>query len=154
MKRATSKWLYLRLGRTDFNPRPREEGDGKLTNFRIKQLISIHALVKRATQPLQTRLSNHDISIHALVKRATFRASGEPQIQAISIHALVKRATHSVNSTITSQCISIHALVKRATFMPWREYFIQLISIHALVKRATSTAPGIVITLPFQSTPS
>ena len=56
-------------------------------------MISIYALVKRATE------TNHDttwatvISIHALVKRATGNA---PTVQAaplISIHALVKRAT-------------------------------------------------------------
>ena len=35
-----------------FNPRPREEGDGKLPVFKLVRLfISIHALVKRATLP-------------------------------------------------------------------------------------------------------
>ena len=34
-------------------------------------LISIHALVKRATQVVLDRLKKEIISIHALVKRAT-----------------------------------------------------------------------------------
>ena len=55
----------------DFNPRPREEGDLGYKDLALRYLISIHALVKRATRHFQ-RLSRHVvISIHALVKRAT-----------------------------------------------------------------------------------
>ena len=71
MKRATYGAGKVSVGVRDFNPRPREEGDGsanddgertryfnprpreegdqaKLTDFRVG-FISIHALVKRAT---------------------------------------------------------------------------------------------------------
>ena len=33
----------------NFNPRPREEGDGSSIFFILRYVISIHALVKRAT---------------------------------------------------------------------------------------------------------
>ena len=78
-------------------------------------MISIHALVKRATtlqQLLQQGQRNFNprpreegdrrqidtgtgtqISIHALVKRATDTYSNSEFIFTISIHALVKRAT-------------------------------------------------------------
>ena len=59
----------------NFNPRPREEGDVKLSNCRSKiEPISIHALVKRATFYNYCISENYIISIHALVKRATFTA--------------------------------------------------------------------------------
>ena len=59
-----------------FNPRPRKEGD-RYTNTPRKflLLISIHALVKRATTLTVTGAAIADISIHALVKRATKAAS-------------------------------------------------------------------------------
>ena len=55
------------------------------------------------------------ISIHALVKRATGITSVNPVTVVISIHALVKRATEYVLRLKHSLIISIHALVKRAT---------------------------------------
>ena len=77
------------------------------------------------------------ISIHALVKRATFFINGDENGMIISIHALVKRATYyerhgwcnvcdfnprpreegdSIDKmSVCRYCISIHALVKRAT---------------------------------------
>ena len=55
-----------------FNPRPREEGDlygnGGLCTACV---ISIHALVKRATLATIDNFVQVIISIHALVKRAT-----------------------------------------------------------------------------------
>ena len=42
-------------------------------------LISIHALVKRATNDSDVKLLREDISIHALVKRATLQAVIHPQ---------------------------------------------------------------------------
>ena len=49
MKRATKGHLSRIENGTNFNPRPREEGDGKAL-LRVQDvLISIHALVKRAT---------------------------------------------------------------------------------------------------------
>ena len=49
MKRATfGKHLHFDVS-DDFNPRPREEGDFVHLSSKIPLLISIHALVKRAT---------------------------------------------------------------------------------------------------------
>ena len=56
-------------------------------------LVSIHALVKRATYEINISCDYIGVSIHALVKRATLshlRSSGQHNV---SIHALVKRAT-------------------------------------------------------------
>ena len=58
-------------------------------------LISIHALVKRATSRTYWSLvSPYIISIHALVKRATLFYLNCAYGANISIHALVKRATN------------------------------------------------------------
>ena len=49
VKRATSR-LSIRSARSsNFNPRPREEGDVMQRAFDPLNMISIHALVKRAT---------------------------------------------------------------------------------------------------------
>ena len=58
-----------------------------------KLVISIHALVKRATQYKFPMTEYKEISIHALVKRATNCFYVYLAIFGISIHALVKRAT-------------------------------------------------------------
>ena len=59
--------------------------------------ISIHALVKRATKPVDKVMVADVISIHALVKRATFfKINNKTVFSFISIHALVKRATNVV----------------------------------------------------------
>ena len=55
------------------------------------------------------------ISIHALVKRATEWKKKYPDTIGISIHALVKRATGLLPEKVEDKMISIHALVKRAT---------------------------------------
>ena len=55
------------------------------------------------------------ISIHALVKRATYWCRFLLSLPGISIHALVKRATYISCVGLTKFLISIHALVKRAT---------------------------------------
>ena len=118
------------------------------------------------------------ISIHALVKRATEYVDPLPYLTGISIHALVKRATSTkCEFSFSKISISIHALVKRATLfcgvscLPTGNFnprpreegdginvtteCFKVISIHALVKRATTAVVGwaanIVI---FQSTPS
>ena len=81
---------------------------------------------------------NTPISIHALVKRATDTGKNcEIFNNYISIHALVKRATTHISSHTVTITISIHALVKRATCRCVRCSFRKNISIHALVKRAT-----------------
>ena len=55
----------------NFNPRPREEGDFHIGQTSGCKTISIHALVKRATRAAQKNFHGACISIHALVKRAT-----------------------------------------------------------------------------------
>ena len=144
MKRATHSAVQKKQQIPYFNPRPREEGDITLPSmFGSFLRISIHALVKRATQRLFPDLDYVVISIHALVKRATqevYVLSGSP---CISIHALVKRATPYLDTieilgkdfnprpreegdqynTVKKECqapISIHALVKRATALSGR----------------------------------
>ena len=54
-----------------FNPRPREEGDHLAKYMWHASLVSIHALVKRATWDIGFRNAVLQVSIHALVKRAT-----------------------------------------------------------------------------------
>ena len=76
-----------------FNPRPHEEGDIHDVDFCCWKLISIHALVKKATPILSKEIASKIISIHALVKRATSFLNGDFSTGLISIHALVKRAT-------------------------------------------------------------
>ena len=86
--------LRERLPARNFNPRPREEGDAcDLSYVHCDSVISIHALVKRATCPNCGAKMDKEISIHALVKRATIVAVRDYIVQNISIHALVKRAT-------------------------------------------------------------
>ena len=66
-------------------------------------IISIHALVKRATAEYNPINNYSMISIHALVKRATGENTQEVKNSGISIHALVKRATtHSGIDLISS----------------------------------------------------
>ena len=63
--RSPTKLVY-------FNPRPRKEGDHFFGHFFWRcVLISIHALVKRATSEALQIFFKLAISIHALVKRAT-----------------------------------------------------------------------------------
>ena len=79
MKRATSfHCLYYNVP-LYFNPRPHEEGDLKIGVKSNKIVISIHALMKRATQGVKQQILYYGISIHALVKRATDRAIA-PQV--------------------------------------------------------------------------
>ena len=73
MKRATFSALSTDGAELNFNPRPREEGDVAAATMAVGAFaISIHALVKRATNKASDNVSNKRISIHALVKRATF----------------------------------------------------------------------------------
>ena len=100
--------------------------------------ISIHALVKRATEIHGIIKNNEIISIHALVKRATSSFASviissnyfnpRPRKEGDVLHPLLNLQPH---------CISIHALVKRATDFSFATQIISWISIHALVKRAT-----------------
>ena len=72
--------------------------------------------MKRATVSAKFNAKRNVISIHALVKRATFFDVSFNASYVISIHALVKRATVSAKFNAKRNVISIHALVKRATF--------------------------------------
>ena len=75
VKRATPVQRGLRLRCLHFNPRPREEGDMRLSGKKSARAISIHALVKRATPISWLSFFVGLISIHALVKRATHTSS-------------------------------------------------------------------------------
>ena len=72
--------------------------------------------MKRATAVDGYTRGTDDISIHALVKRATDCNTVFIIDAYISIHALVKRATLLDRVIVARFSISIHALVKRATF--------------------------------------
>ena len=86
--------MFKKSSSQNFNPRPREEGDFETTVFDGQTFtISIHALVKRATQVRRYVKRCKGISIHALVKRATAAFGDYTAGLDISIHALVKRAT-------------------------------------------------------------
>ena len=71
MKRATFQSAPAVALANYFNPRPREEGDVWLGRLGKPKIISIHALVKRATLDIIDKDILDLISIHALVKRAT-----------------------------------------------------------------------------------
>ena len=56
------------------------------------------------------------ISIHALARRATFHLYSLGEFDDISIHALARRATETNHYKYASMRISIHALARRATW--------------------------------------
>ena len=116
-EKGDAKRVYQGKPPWNFNPRPREKGDARYAQALNASLISIHALVKRATRQLAFR----DCDVGYFNPRP--REKGDYEIPAvtkqnmeISIHALVKRATSSSHKMQTSRRISIHALVKRATY--------------------------------------
>ena len=97
MKRATTG-NQTAAAIVNFNPRPHEEGDS-IDRIATKQIvISIHALMKRATKLFKEYNRRDVISIHALMKRATRISPAAEAVLAISIHALMKRATNSVSA--------------------------------------------------------
>ena len=138
-KRATLKFTPIHFsfsfqstpsqrGRQHFTPLPRPRWKFQSTPSQrgrpcghrrtaLVRSISIHALVKRATDEVGAMDSYPIISIHALVKRATDEVGAMDSYPIISIHALVKRATRRRYRAHTHRRISIHALVKRATFL-------------------------------------
>ena len=125
------------LQTSNFNPRPREEGDLTVYTKVSSVHISIHALVKRATAKggyhatekgyfnPRPREEGDCFTLETCLVVPYFnprpREEGDRTILAwynknnISIHALVKRATFVYTFIAQSLCISIHALVKRAT---------------------------------------
>ena len=100
---------------TDFNPRPREEGD-QLPFYLYHYLQYFNPRPREEGDPSL---------VYALVRRQHFnprpREEGDPIVLCevistrISIHALVKRATYGRKWYYRLIDISIHALVKRAT---------------------------------------
>ena len=146
-----------------FNPRPREEGDKITKILQLLEGISIHALVKRATngdcllpdrqqdfnpRPREEGDSGYECKVcyrHYFNPRpreeGDLKAASEHQEEYISIHALVKRATGEGHIDAAYGGISIHALVKRATAKCLITMSRSRISIHALVKRATQKYP-------------
>ena len=101
VKRATILYITVNKNATNFNPRPRKEGDMFGYVFCYVLDISIHALAKRATPgktaiiidhvdfnprprkegdvlPKHSNTTGDGISIHALVKRATSKRQGLP----------------------------------------------------------------------------
>ena len=126
---------------SNFNPRPRKEGDLLSKTCRSINVTFQSTPSQRGRHDKSNGKSSHDnISIHALAKRATDLREDSDLTQVISIHALAKRATGNLCKACTHKCISIHALAKRATSLlqPLRVPF--RISIHALAKRATALA--------------
>ena len=103
VKRATGYLAGALSKVSNFNPRPREEGD--LTeksrsyppsNFNPRPREEGDPRGHRRTAPVRS------ISIHALVKRATEIRCVHRTFKQISIHALVKRATHTHHNKVHS----------------------------------------------------
>ena len=116
--------------------------------------------MKRATAKIAFLQGIYRISIHALVKRATQRSCncvntnqfqstpswrGRPVVSFLWLFDFLFQSTPSWRGRLGSKTIiiaraiiSIHALVKRATIQSNRLPFPISISIHALVKRATT----------------
>ena len=81
-------------------------------------LISIHALVKRATLILLRSRYADLISIHALVKRATININAVDSVVRYFNPRPREEGDKKVTKKMVDDLISIHALVKRATFSP------------------------------------
>ena len=116
MKRATFCQNMATQHAIDFNPRPREEGDNihRAYNSRGRN-FNPRPREEGDLSPFGAEGDDKMISIHALVKRATTLTVIGAAIADISIHALVKRATAYIGCNADGIVISIHALVKRAT---------------------------------------
>ena len=161
----------------NFNPRPRVEGDPFSVISEYFILISILALVWRATCCLSVRKTTTKISILALVWRATNLHLLYLMLFYISILALVWRATRGIfifpflrfefQSSpscggrrcfrywlLSAFVISILALVWRATKVAVDCVERLHISILALVWRATFILPPKSMGVLFQSSPS
>ena len=116
MKRATLLGYSSSAKSSSFNPRPREEGDVAAATMAIGAFaVSIHALVKRATNVIMDFPEIQNVSIHALVKRVTARYS-YLQMWQVSFNPR-PREEGDVFTKVSYNIVnvSIHALVKRAT---------------------------------------
>ena len=121
-----------------FNPRPREKGDfGTLRLWRILRYFNPRPREKGDDENGMQYISDCCISIHALVKRATDEFQDTSQIQYISIHALVKRATILFMSADKNSFYFNPRPREKGDFAFHKKAVVMFISIHALVKRAT-----------------
>ena len=94
--------------------------------------------MKRATDMGFGGSYNSDISIHALVKRATEKEVIMTLVGCISIHALVKRATVPLTfSAVSSMYFNPRPREEGDILKIHTTTYARWISIHALVKRAT-----------------
>ena len=80
------------VGKPNFNPRPREEGDVSDTPNDVAPSISIHALVKRATMYNYSNCVYYHFNPRPR-EEGDQLTSTLKALRTISIHALVKRAT-------------------------------------------------------------
>ena len=82
----------------------------------LEHIISIHALVKRATYKLTDAGMQFRISIHALVKRATvILGVSKETIEHFNPRPRKEGDVSRLPLALRFPLISIHALVKRAT---------------------------------------
>ena len=155
MKRATQNIIMIFISTLNFNPRPREEGDGRRFGCCFRSHISIHALVKRATNIIIFVHNLGFISIHALVKRATVEV----------LHRESKSGNFNPRPREEGDRRPAGNSILRHYFNPRpreegdvtgvaTDTVIDTISIHALVKRATQYCTPRNISNRFQSTPS
>ncbi len=93
--------------------------------------------MKRATGVMSTARMAKVVSIHALVKRATLQYHSHIKSPLSFNPRPREEGDRFVVFIILRLCVSIHALVKRATVFTKVRYNIDNVSIHALVKRAT-----------------
>ena len=146
VKRATFWWVIFNRYYTNFNPRPREEGDRVC--FKIKAFAYHFNPRPREEGDLS--------SFNQILKNLDFnprpREEGDLRLTAIQEVRTIFQSTPSwrgrpgdfVNNVIRL-FISIHALVKRATYLRSIPFHRETISIHALVKRATTSSKNSVI---------
>ena len=137
-----------------FNSRPRAEGDIKNMGRAVANLVSIHALARRATR----QLAQHGAAYNSFNSRP--RAEGD----------VIERG--ALDSTDLFQCtpsrggrldphfmaflyeqVSIHALARRATGVCIRACVAVLVSIHALARRATTGKSSAARSESFNSRP-
>ena len=117
VQRATlALYVITQILGVDFNPRSRAESDD-LPADQFNQLVEFQSTLScRERLIYGFYLTGYLlISIHALVQRATIQPPKLLMSFHISIHALVQRATNSSLNNYTTSKISIHALVQRAT---------------------------------------
>ena len=139
---------------TRFNPRPREEGDATDNTACNYEIVSIHALAKRATRKQSEQILIGDVSIHALAKRAT----GYTIMARSPITSFNPRPREEGDNLRGRKRSSLRCFNPRPREEGDEDYQVlyglQKVSIHALAKRATNVVVGSRKNTKFQSTPS